>query len=76
MKSAITLPYYNNARGWVADLESFKVENTFLELAADIVISENAVELACKQMELKYLITNLNNEYREVKKELSLLLDQ
>lgn len=123
MESTVTLPYYKNAKGWVTDLESFKLENTFLngildeyflrlsgtmaidilkrigkkllkleadsnysdtilseqfrnlELVKEEVIPENIVGLACKQMELEYLITNLNNEYREVKKELSLLLD-
>jgi hypothetical protein len=122
MENTVALPYFKNAKGWVAELESFKVENTFLnrvldeyflrlsgaaaidifkrigkkllkleadsnysdtilseqfkdlELVADEVIPENIVGLACKQMELEYLITNLNNEYCEVKKELSLLL--
>jgi hypothetical protein len=122
MENNVILPYFKNAKSWVADLESFKVENTFLnrvldeyflrlsgaaaidifkrigkkllkleadsnysdtilneqfknlELVSDEVIPGNIVGLACKQMELEYLITNLNNEYRDVKKELSLLL--
>jgi hypothetical protein len=46
-----------------------------LELVKKELIPENIVGLASKQMELEYLITSMNNEYREVKKELSLLLD-
>jgi transcription elongation factor GreA-like protein len=36
---------------------------------------ENEVDLACKQMELEYLMPSLNEEYREVKKELFSLVE-
>lgn len=38
-------------------------------------LPENEVELACKQMELEFLMGSLNEEYREVKKELFSLVE-
>jgi hypothetical protein len=45
-----------------------------LKLVAEEVIPENIAELAYKQMELEYLITNLNSGYREIKRDLLGLL--
>jgi hypothetical protein len=42
---------------------------------AVIPIPANEVELACKQMELEFLIRSLNEEYREVKRELFSLVE-
>jgi hypothetical protein len=46
-----------------------------LEHAARVRLPENEVELACKQMELEFLMGSLNEEYREVKRELFLLIE-
>jgi hypothetical protein len=46
-----------------------------LKLLTEQIIPENNANLACKQMEMEYLMTNLNSEYREVKKELFTLVD-
>lgn len=46
-----------------------------LEQATRYRLPENEVELACKQMELEFLMNSLNEEYREVKKELFSLVE-
>jgi hypothetical protein len=46
-----------------------------LEQAIRVPLPANEVELACKQMELEFLMVSLNEEYREVKKELFSLVE-
>ncbi|MEO6849171.1 MAG: hypothetical protein ABI203_04355 [Mucilaginibacter sp.] len=46
-----------------------------IELMAEDFIHENADELAVNQVKLEYLINNLTNDYREVKKEMFTLVE-
>jgi hypothetical protein len=46
-----------------------------LNQTKEYALPEYETAMACKQLELGYLMTTLNREYRELKKELFLLID-
>ncbi len=46
-----------------------------LELMAEDIIPEDVDSLSSKQIQIEYLVTDLTNEYREVKKQLFTLVE-